>query len=154
MIFDELEHGCVGDLVDVERKSPHRDPDHGLGMIEKLDGFGVKRKIVGVFVVKEMNGVLVQLQRERFEEGNVISEDFFVRKVEFVNDDGIDVVVAQQVIKRSFVANILEEDVERLQKLDADELGTLLLHVVQEELEHVLRMKSTLEISNMGGPPE
>ena len=65
----------------------------------------------------------------------------FVGKVELVNDDGVDVVVAQQVVERRFVANVFEKNVERLQELDADELRALLLHVVEEKFQHVLLEK-------------
>ena len=93
MILDKLEHRGVWDFVDVERKSSHRDSDHRLGMIEKLYGFGVEREIVGVFVVKEMNRVLVQFQGQGLQERNVVSQDLFVGKVKFVNDDRVDVIV-------------------------------------------------------------
>ena len=134
MIFDKFQHGRVGNFVDVERQRPHGDSHHRFGMIEELDGFGVKREIVGVLVVEKVNRVLVEFERESFQEGDVISQHFLVGKIEFVHNDGIDVVVAEQVVKRRFVADILEENIQGLQKLHAHELRALLLHVMQEKL--------------------
>lgn len=49
-VSDELQHGLVVDAVHVEGQCPHRYPDHGLGVVEELDGFGVQRKVVGVLL--------------------------------------------------------------------------------------------------------
>lgn len=42
--------------------------------------------------------VSVQLEGESFKKGNVVSHHFLVRKVKFVYDDRVNVVVTQQVI--------------------------------------------------------
>ena len=94
-----------------------------------------------MLVVEKVNGMLVELERERLQKGDVISEHLFVGKVKLVYDDGVDVVVAQQVVKGRFVANVFKENVERLQELDADELRALLLHVMEEKFQHVLLEK-------------
>ena len=41
MIFDEFQHGGVGDFVDVEREGSHGDSHHRFGMVEKLYGLGI-----------------------------------------------------------------------------------------------------------------
>lgn len=45
-----------------------------------------------------MDGVGVQLEGQGFEEGNVIGHHFLIGEVKFVHDDGVDVVVTQQII--------------------------------------------------------
>ena len=45
---DECQHAAIFNFVHVQRQRPHRYSNHGLWMVEKLDGFGVQRKIVRV----------------------------------------------------------------------------------------------------------
>lgn len=71
-------------------------------MVEKLDRLSVERKIVCVFVVEKVDCVRVQLQTERLQKENVIAHNVLVGKVELVNDDGVDVIVAQKIICRIF----------------------------------------------------
>jgi hypothetical protein len=47
------------------------------------------------FIVKEVDGVSVQLEGQGFQEGNVIGHHFFIGEVKFVHDDRVDVVVTQ-----------------------------------------------------------
>jgi hypothetical protein len=47
------------------------------------------------FIVKEVDGVSVQLEGQGFEEGNVIGHHFFIGEVKFVHNDRVDVVVTQ-----------------------------------------------------------
>jgi len=49
-------------------------------------------------VVKEVDCMLVQPEGEGLEEGDVVGHDLLVGEVELVHDDGVDVVVGQQVI--------------------------------------------------------
>ena len=49
-------------------------------------------------IIKEMNGMLVQSERQCFEERNVVSHDFFIRKIKLVHNYGIDMIVREQII--------------------------------------------------------
>ena len=42
--------------------------------------------------------MVVQLEGQRFEEGDVIGHDLLIREVKLVDDDGVHMVVRQQVI--------------------------------------------------------
>ena len=48
--------------------------------------------------IKEMHSVAVQLEGQSLQEGNIIRHHFLVAEVELVYDDGIDVVVGEQVV--------------------------------------------------------
>ena len=45
-----------------------------------------------------MNGMFVEFEGERLEEGNVIRHHFLIRKIKLVHDDGVDVIVGQKII--------------------------------------------------------
>ena len=47
-IDDLLEHGVFLDSIDVEGQSPDGDSNHGLTVVEELDGLRVQGKVVGV----------------------------------------------------------------------------------------------------------
>lgn len=51
-------------------------------------------------VVEEMNGVAVEFQWQRLQKGNVVGHDLLVGEVKFMHDDGVDVVIRQQVVCR------------------------------------------------------
>lgn len=123
---------------DVQREGTDGDPHHALVVVEELDGLGVQREVVGVLIVEKVDGVIVELEGEGLQEGDVVRHHLFVGKIKLVHNDGVDVVVRQQVIERGLVADVLEEDVERLQELDANVAAALLLHDLQEEGQHVL----------------
>ena len=53
-------------------------------------------------VVEEVDGVLVQPEGEGLEEWDVVGHDLLVGEVELVNDDGVDVVIGQQIIWNYF----------------------------------------------------
>lgn len=42
--------------------------------------------------------MVVELQRQRLEEGDVVGHDLLVREIELVDNDGVDVVVGQEII--------------------------------------------------------
>ena len=44
-------------------------------------------------IVEKVNGVLIQAERQRLQKGDVVCHHFLVRKVELVDDDGVDVVI-------------------------------------------------------------
>lgn len=56
-------------------------------------------------VVKEMHSVAVELQRQRLQEGDVVGHDLLIGEVELVHDDGVDVVIRQQVVCRQEKTN-------------------------------------------------
>lgn len=163
LVAYELQHAAVVHLVHVQRDRAHRDAHHRLRVVEELDRLRVQRKVIGVLVVEEVNGVRVQLQAERLQEQHVVAHDVLVAEVELVHDDRVDVIVAEQIVcgamahtfkfdwlrsrfffvqltQRRLVADVLEQDVERLQQLDAHETGAaaLLPHDVQKVGQHVL----------------
>ena len=59
---------------------------------------GLPAKDNTYFIIKEMNGMLVQSERQCFEERNVVSHDFFIRKIKLVHNYGIDMIVREQII--------------------------------------------------------
>jgi len=144
-INDEFKHGGVVHFVDVEGKSSNCDPDHALAVVEEFDGFCVEREVVGVLVIEEVDGVLVEAKGESFEERDVVSHNLLVGEIEPVDDDGVDVVVGEEVVDGRFVPDVFEENVECLEDLDADVASTFLVYYFekvrmhisfQEEIEH------------------
>lgn len=67
-------------------------------MIKKFYRFGIERKIIRMFIIKEMYCVSVQLQTESFQEQDVVTHYVFVGEIKFVNNYGINKIVTQQVI--------------------------------------------------------
>jgi hypothetical protein len=53
---------------------------------------------VSDLIVEEVNGVRVEFEAECFEEADVVRHDLLVGEVEFVFDDGVHVVVGQEVV--------------------------------------------------------
>jgi hypothetical protein len=62
---------------------------------EKLGTHLILLLLALYFIVKEVDGVSVQLEGQGFEEGNVIGHHFFIGEVKFVHDDRVNVVVTQ-----------------------------------------------------------
>ena len=107
-------------------------------MIEELDRLRVERKVVRMLVIEKVDRVLVEAKGERLEKGNVVGHHLLVGKIKLMNDDRVDVVVGQQVVNGRLVANILKENVERLEQLDADiVVAGLLVHDLEEVGEHI-----------------
>lgn len=69
-------------------------------MIEELDCFSIEWEVICCLIEEEMNGMRVEFQGQGFEERDVIRHDLFVRKVELVLNDTVDVVIGQQIICR------------------------------------------------------
>jgi len=67
-------------------------------MIEKLDGLSVESKVMCMFIEKEVNGMGIQFERQGLKEGDVVGHNLFVREVKLVNNNGVDMVVGQEVI--------------------------------------------------------
>ena len=125
-------------LVHVEAERPDRDPHHALAVVEELDGLGVEREVIIVLVIEEVDGVLVEAEAQGLEEGDVVGHHLLVTEVELVHDDVIDVIVGEQVVDAGVVPDVLEEDVQGLEELDADVVvASLLVHELEEEAEHV-----------------
>lgn len=68
LVSDELQHASILHFIYIQRYRSHGNPYHGLGMIEKFDGFGVQGKVIRMFIVEEVDGVGVQFQAECFQE--------------------------------------------------------------------------------------
>lgn len=49
-------------------------------------------------IVEEVHSVIVEFQWQGLEEGDVVGHDLLVREVKLVDDDGVHVVVRQEVI--------------------------------------------------------
>jgi hypothetical protein len=106
---DKSEHAGVLHFVHVQGQSPYCYPHHRFRMIEEFDGFSVQRKIVSVlqnrikknkthysviyFIIEEVYGVSIQFQTERLEKRDVVSHDFLIRKIKFMHDDRIHMVI-------------------------------------------------------------
>ena len=134
LVRHELQHPLVLNLVHVEAEGPDRYPDHALAVVEELDGLGVEGEVVIMLVIEEVDGVLVQPEAEGLEEGDVVGHDLLVGEVELVNNDGVDVVVGEEIVDAGVVLDVLEEDVQSLKQLDTDiVVASLLIHKLQEE---------------------
>ena len=81
LVGDKLQHSVVLHFVYVKRESPDGYPDHAFAVIEELNGLSIQREIVIVFIVEEVNGVLVEPEGESLEERNVVSHHLLVRKI-------------------------------------------------------------------------
>ena len=60
-------------------------PDHALAVVEELDCLCVEREVVSVLVVEEVDGVLVQPEGERLQEGDVVGHHLLVREIKLEN---------------------------------------------------------------------
>lgn len=49
-------------------------------------------------IVEEVHGMVVEFEWQGLEEGDIVGHDLLVREVKLVDDDGVHVVVRQQVI--------------------------------------------------------
>ena len=49
-------------------------------------------------IVEEVDRVLVELEGEGFQEGDVVGEHLLVREVQFQHNDGVDVVVREKIV--------------------------------------------------------
>ena len=55
-----------------------------------------------------------------------------------MDNDGVDVVVGEEIVDARLVPDVLKQDVQGLQQLDADiVVADLLVHDLQEEAQHV-----------------
>ena len=55
-----------------------------------------------------------------------------------MDNDGVDMVVGEEIVDARLVPDVLEQDVQGLQQLDTDVVvADLLVHDLQEEAEHV-----------------
>ena len=55
-----------------------------------------------------------------------------------MDNDGVDVVVGEEIVDARLVPDVLEQDVQGLQQLDTDVVvADLLVHDLQEEAQHV-----------------
>ena len=62
----------------------------------------------------------------------------FIWKVKLVHNDGVDVIVWEEIVDARLVPDILKQDVQRLEQLDTDVVvADLLVHDLQEEAQHV-----------------
>lgn len=83
-------------------------------MIEKLDRLRVQRKVIRVFVVEKVYCVHIQFQTQRLQEQNVIAHHVLIGKIEFMHNDRIHMIIAQQIIQRRFISYIFEENIQCL----------------------------------------
>ena len=67
-------------------------------MLEELDGLRVEWEVPQVLVVEEVDGVPVEVEGQGLKEGDVVGQDLLIREVQLQDDDGVDVVVGQQVV--------------------------------------------------------
>ena len=67
-------------------------------MLEELDGLRVEGEVPEVFIVEEVDGVLVEVEGEGLEEGDVVGQHLLIREVQLQHYDGVDVVVGEEVI--------------------------------------------------------
>ena len=64
-------------------------------MVEELDRLSVEGEVPKMLVIEEVDGVSVELERESLEEGDVVSEDFFIGEVQLENNNRVDMIVGQ-----------------------------------------------------------
>ena len=132
-------------LVDIERERPDRNTNHLFLVVEELNGFGVQRKVLSLFVEEKLNCQWVELERKRFQERDVIGQESLVGKVEFVHDEIVYVVIGQQVKDSRFTVRVLQQDAERLNHLNLDRLFTLLTQDLNAQLENILLAEKVKE---------
>ena len=138
------EHRPLSNAKDVQRQRAHGNANHLLRVVEKLDRLSVEGKVGGRLVEEEVNRVDVQLETERFEEADVVGHHLLIVKVEAVLDDLVDVIVGEEVVERGLVADVLKENVQRLEELlGANVAAAGLLHDLQKDVEHVFLEEET-----------
>ena len=70
---------------------------------------GQQRERVVAVVEEEQHRALVEFVGERLDERHVVGEDLLVAKVKREANDGVDVVVAEQVKDRLLVLDVLDQ---------------------------------------------
>jgi hypothetical protein len=106
-------------------------------VVEEFYCFSVQRKVVCVLIVEEVDGVFVQTKRKGLEKGDVVRHDFFVREVELVYNNGVDMVIGEEVVNGSLVSDVFKDDVESLENLDTDIASALLVDYFEKAGVHV-----------------
>ena len=87
-------------FVHVECECSNSNTNHTLRVIEKLYGFRVEGKVPEMLVVEEVYRVRVEFERESLQERYVVCQYLLIREVQFQDNDGVYVVVGQEVIYR------------------------------------------------------
>ena len=110
----------------------------------RLVGVGGSSRWLGLLTDEELNGVLVEAERDRLEERHVVRDELFVGQVEaLVADEVVDVVVGEDEIDRRAGVDVLDEQREGLQQLLLDRRGRVfLLKEPPEDGEHVVLEKT------------
>ena len=54
--------------------------------------------LITYFIVEEVDGVFVQSKGQGLEKRDIVSHHFLIRKIKFVYNNGIDVIIGQQII--------------------------------------------------------
>lgn len=49
-------------------------------------------------IVEEVHCVVVELQRQSLQKGDIVGHDFLIREIKFMHNDGIDMIIGEQVI--------------------------------------------------------
>ena len=87
-------------FVHVECECSNSNTNHTLRVIEKLYCFRVEGKVPEMLVVEEVYCVRVELERESLQERYVVCQYLLIREVQFQDNDGVYMVVGQEVIYR------------------------------------------------------
>ena len=94
----------------------------------RLVGVGGSSRWLGLLTDEELNGVLVEAERDRLEERHVVRDELFVGQVKaLVADEVVDVVVGEDEIDRRAGVDVLDEQREGLQQLLLDRRGRVFL---------------------------
>ena len=79
----------------------------GLGIKCNDDPIGVGDVVV-VFIVEEVNCVSVETEGVSLDEGNVVGHYSFIREVKLVENNGVDVIVGQDIVDGCVVPDVLK----------------------------------------------
>ena len=67
-------------------------------MVEELYSLRVEGEVPQMLVVEEMYSVRVESEGESLDKGDVVSQHFLIREVQLEDNDGVHMVVGEEVV--------------------------------------------------------
>lgn len=104
-----IKFGIV-DLINGQVDNPDCVSDHRLWMVGELLRHDQKREMFVLLIIEELNGVLIQQQGQRLNEGHVNIHQLLIIKVEVELNQFVEEWMAQNVIPLSLLRYVLQED--------------------------------------------
>ena len=117
--------------------------DHAFRGVQQFNGFSVQWEGGLPSVKHKLNGIFIQQQGQHFNERCVLCQDVFVAEIKLVQNDLVDVVVAEKIKQVGGVLDVLNQDGDGLDYLSGDgrTAATRYRQHLGKEKQHVLFTK-------------